>query len=114
MAAIKQIEEFEFHQTLEQSTGISIVFFSSRECSSCRYWEQLLTQYTQGEKPPTVYKVDAGENQALAQEFNIFHLPALFVYLNGEFYSEIQCEANIDSLNNAIETALAGPPQEMP
>ncbi len=111
---IDTIDEFEFHQTLEQTPGTAIVFFSSRECSSCRYWEQLLVRYRQSHPGIHLFKVDAGENQALAQEFSLFHLPALFLYLNGEFYSELQCHASPEALERAITEALAAPPQEMP
>ena len=114
MGAIKLIEEFEFHQTLEKSRDIAIVFFSSQECSSCRYWEQLLIQFTHINPQASIYKIDSGLNQALTQEFNVFHLPALFLYLDGEFYSEIQCEAKLESIGKAIDDALKGPPQEMP
>ena len=111
---LKVVEQFEFHHTLESSSGISIVYFSSQECMSCRYWEQLLERYHHEHPEITIFKIDAGNDQALTEEFNVFHLPALFLYDNGQYQSELQCEANISSLGKAITTALAQPAQEAP
>ncbi len=112
--AIKLLEQFDFFQTLESTSGTAIVFFSSQACSSCKYWEQLLTQYQ--EKSPTthLFKVDAEQDPGLVEEFSVFHLPALFLYIDGIFHSEIQCEANLDALVKTIDSLAAEPCQEMP
>ena len=113
-AAIKLIEQFEFHQTLESTSGVSIVFFSSQECMSCRFWQQLLERYN-GEYPEiNIFKIDAGKDQALTEEFNVFHLPALFLYQDGAYQSDLQCEATMSALKETIDTALAQPAQECP
>ena len=114
MSAVRAIEQFEFHQTLENSSGTAIVFFSSRECLSCRYWQQLLEHYSKLHPEVHIFKIDAGRDQALTEEFGVFHLPALFLYQNGEYHSPLQCEANVAALEKGIEEALAAPAQEMP
>ncbi len=114
VAAVVTVEQFEFHQTLGAAAGVSLVFFSSEECLSCRYWEDMLKNYIASHPDGKIFKVDAGRDQALTEEFGVFHLPALFLYNSGQFHSEIQCEANIDALDKAITTALAGPAQETP
>lgn len=114
MAAVLPLEQFEFHQTLESTPGISIVFFSSKECLSCRYWEQLLEQFCKKHSDISVYKIDAGQDQALTEEFDVFHLPSLFLYQNGKYHSVLQSEARLDSLEDAITKALELPAEEMP
>lgn len=114
MAAVRPLEQFEFHQTLDHTRGMALVFFSSSECSSCRYWEQLLDEYSRKYLDVRIFKVDAGRDQALTQEFGVFHLPALFLYMDGEFRAELQCEATLVALRTAIAQAMSAPPQEMP
>lgn len=114
MTAVQTVEQFEFHQTLESTPGTSIIMFSSGECQSCRYWEQLLDQFCDKHDDINVFKIDAGIDQALTEEFDVFHLPSLFLYLDGQYHSALQCEAKLDTLENAIKTAKASPAEEMP
>lgn len=114
MSAVRALEQFEFHHTLESTQGISIVFFSSQECSSCKYWEEVLNQYIETHGNTDVYKIDAGQDQALVEEFGVFHLPALFLYKEGEYHCPIQCAANLGGLEKVIEQALQQPAQESP
>jgi hypothetical protein len=74
----------------------------------------LLDTYRARHPDVEVYEVDAKRDLALAEEFSIFHLPALFLYSNGMFHSGIQCEASLEKLERAIADALAKPPQELP
>lgn len=114
MAAVYALEQFEFHQTLESTPGLSIVFFSSKGCLSCRYWEQLLEQFCKKHPDINVFKVDAGLDQALTEEFDVFHLPSLFLYQHGRYHSPLQAEARLDALESAITDALESPAEEMP
>jgi len=114
MPALSSLNQFDFHHTLEERTGLSIVFFSSASCASCAFWKQLLGKYKERHPETAVYEVDAKQDQALAEEFSLFHLPALFLYSDGAFRSELQCEANLDKLDVAIANALRNPPQELP
>jgi len=111
---MKALEQFNFFQTLENTPNIAIVFFSSQACSSCRYWEQLLAKYQETKPAINLFKVDAEQDPGLVEEFSVFHLPALFLYIDGVFHSEIQCEANLNDLTNAIDKLAAEPHQEMP
>jgi len=114
MSAVHAIEQFEFHQTLENTVGTAIVFFSSRECLSCRYWQQLLEHYSKLHPEIHIFRIDAGRDQALTEEFRVFDLPSLFLYHNGVYHCALQCEASITALENSIKEALAAPAEEMP
>ena len=114
MTAASALEQFEFHQTLESSTGIAIVFFSSKECMSCRHWEKVLEQFSKQRPDISIYKIDAGLDQALTEEFDVFHLPSLFLYNNGKFHCSLQSEANISALEASINQALESPAEEAP
>jgi len=114
MTAVSALEQFEFHQTLESTAGIAIVFFSSKECMSCRYWDNVLDQFCKQHSDVSIFKIDAGLDQALTEEFDVFHLPSLFLYHNGKYHSALQSEANVSALEVSINQALESPAEEMP
>ena len=111
---LSTLNQFDFHHTLEAQKGLSIVFFSSASCASCSFWRQLLRKYQASHPETAVYEVDAKQDQALAEEFDLFHLPALFLYTDGAFRAELQCEADFKKLDAAISDALRNPAQEAP
>ena len=108
------LDQFAFHHTLSDADGVSIVFFTKSGCPSCGHWRQLLDQLLKKRLDIRVFEVNAERDQALAQEFGIFHLPALFVFRAGHYYGELQCEARLDTVSTCIDDALSQPPQDMP
>jgi thioredoxin-like negative regulator of GroEL len=93
---------------------VALVMFTGAGCSSCRAWKQLLAGYRARYADLILFEVDAGLAQALAREFNVFHLPALFLYRDGHYHSPLACEADPDKLAATIAAALAAPAQEAP
>lgn len=114
MDAFSPLDEFGFHHTLAGTRGLALVIFTGAGCGSCRAWKRLLTAYRAQQPDLALFEVDAGHAHALAREFNVFHLPALFLYRDGHFHSALQSGAHPDKLRAAIETALAEPAQEAP
>jgi len=114
MQAFTPLDEFGFHQKLAQTPGLALVMFTGQGCSSCRAWKRLLTDYRTHRPDLTLFEVDAGHAQALAHEFGIFHLPALFLYRAGHFHGELDCAARPETLDTAIAALLAAPAQEAP
>lgn len=103
-----------FYDTLHAGRGPSLVIFTSTGCASCRAWKELLKEYPAINPDIVIYEVDAHESMALANEYEIFHLPALFLFKDGEFHCQLNCEANRDKLHQAIQQALREPAQEEP
>jgi len=114
MPALTPLDEFGFHHTLAGTRGSALVIFTSVGCSSCRAWKQLLAAYCVQHPEITLFEVDAGHAQALTREFNVFHLPALFLYDDGHFHCALQSAAQLDKLHTAIAAALATAAQEAP
>jgi hypothetical protein len=111
---LPQLDQFEFHHRLARTPGVAIVIFTSRGCASCRAWKPVLADYRRRQLETQVYEVDAERDLALTREFAVFHLPALFLYVNGRFHGALHCVAQADALHAAIEAALAAPAQEPP
>lgn len=109
-----QLDQFEFHHRLTHTTGVAIVIFTSRGCASCKAWKKLLGEYRRRHTDCLVFEVDAERDLALAREFNVFHLPALFLYVGGRFHRELQAEAKMEPLEAAIAAALGAPAHEPP
>ncbi len=114
MGVFTPLDEFGFHHALTGTRGIALVIFTSAGCGSCRAWKRLLAAYRTQHPELALFEVDAGHAQALAREFNVFHLPSLFLYRDGHFHSALHSEAHPEKLRVAIEAALALPAQEAP
>lgn len=108
------LDEFGFHHRLAQTRGPALVIFTGAGCSSCRAWKILLAGHQARHPELALFEVDAGLAQALAREFNVFHLPALFLYRDGHYHGPLACEARPDRLETALAAALAAPAQDAP
>lgn len=109
-----QLDQFTFHHVIAESAGVSLVFFTKQGCKSCGAWRQQLQLLSTKRLDVRLFEVDAEREQGLAREFEIFHLPALYVFKNGQFYGELQSEARLAAIQETLNTLLSGPPQEMP
>lgn len=111
---IQPLNELEFYRVLAETVGPSIVFFTKPGCSACRFWKRLLDELLQQRHDMHVYQVDTEQNMGLSHEYELFHLPALFLFMDGEFHCELQAEARLPHLLAAIDAALAAPAEEAP
>lgn len=109
-----QLNEHQFYPTLARTGGISLVFFSKHGCGSCAIWKNLLSEFLKQQTAVHIFEVDAEQNMGLVNEYELFHMPALFLFKDGEFHCELQSEADLKSLERAIGQALQQPAQEAP
>ena len=114
MNAIVTLDQFDFHHRIGDTRGPALVLFHAPGCSSCRHWKRLLVDYAGLHNNVSLYQVDVQRDVALAHEFGLFHLPALFLYLNGQFHCEFQSEARMEDLHTAFNAAIGAPSQEPP
>lgn len=111
--SLPSLDQFGFHHVLADTQGPVLVLFTAPRCGSCRHWKQVLGEFGPREGLQ-VFEVDVQRDPGLAQEFSLFHLPALFLYLDGEFHAELQAEASPAALRRAIAERLTAPAQEAP
>lgn len=114
MSAIKALTQFNFYPEIEQTNGLSLVYFSAPGCASCRHLSTVLIQVQQRRDDISIFVVDAQQDQALVSEYEVFHLPALFLFKAGHYHAEIICEARISSIEQAIDAANAAEAEEAP
>lgn len=110
----EKLNQFNLHHQVAAEACPTLVFFTAEGCSACHYLKQILSQISKKNPPWRIFEVDAAQEMGLTREFEVFHLPALFLFHNGEFHAELQCEARIPAIESAVEAALQRPPQEAP
>lgn len=108
------LDQFDFHQRLSELAGTALVMFSSPDCGGCRHLRRVLTEVRRLQPGWRIFEVDAQRDQALTHEFEVFHLPTVFLFNNGQFHCELQAEARPTRIVEATRLALAAPAQEAP
>jgi thioredoxin 1 len=114
MDTIATLDQFDFHHRIGGTHGPALVLFHTPGCASCRHWKRLLADYAGLYGDVALYQVDVQRDMALAHEFGLYHLPALFLFLNGRFHCEFQSEARMEQVHTALNAAIQAPPQEAP
>ncbi|UCZ84232.1 thioredoxin [Pseudomonas sp. L5B5] len=107
-----QLTDFDIDRTLLELAGVSLVIFTSPGCSGCRWARAQLP----GLDLPIerLCWVDAGDNGGAVERYQMFHLPALFVVRDGQFYGELQSRLTALELTRNLGQALERIPEELP
>jgi thioredoxin-like negative regulator of GroEL len=113
LPAFSRLAEGDFHRRLAASSGIAVVLFSAPHCGSCRAWKRLLPDALSG-LADYLFEVDVGEATGVARYFGIFHLPTVYLYRDGRFHAELQCEARQEAIHETARQLLAAPAQDEP
>jgi thioredoxin 1 len=108
-----RLAEGVFHARLAATTGLAAVLFTAPQCGACRAWKRLLPDALTG-LADALFEVDVSEATGVARSFGIFHLPTVYLYRDGQFHAELQCEARRDSIRMAAQGLLAKPAQDEP
>jgi len=114
MSFVGELDEFNFFETIEESKGIVMVFFTGPHCASCHHlktllnseYEQFLEHFSKSSMAFQAYEIKADKAAALVNEFGVFHLPSMYIYNKGKFHCELQAEAVSAKLIEAIDLAL--------
>ena len=110
---MRELDEFDFHATLADCPGVSLVMFSGPECRTCRRLEEMLPQLIL-DRTVNLYKVDVQKSMALARAFEVFHLPSLFVYVDSRYHGPLYAELTPEKFSRALTALLDAPAQEEP
>jgi thioredoxin-like negative regulator of GroEL len=111
--AFARLGEGAYHARLVATPGVAVVLFSAAHCGSCRVWRRLLPAAMAG-IADVLFEVDVGEATGVARDFGIFHLPTVYLYRDGRFHAELQCEARPEAVRQAARRLLDAAPQDEP
>jgi len=113
LSAFSRLTEGDFHRRLAATPGNAVVLFSAPHCGACRAWKRLLPGAL-ADVASAFHEVDVSEATGVARYFGIFHLPTVYLYRDGQFHAELQCEARPESIRRAVQNLLAATPQDEP
>jgi thioredoxin 1 len=105
--------EPDVHRGLRSSTGRLLLMFGRRGCGTCRAALDRVPLLAAGHVDRFVY-LDAEECAGLLREFEVFHLPALFLFAEGRFHATLEAPLIGPDFGQAIERTFASPAQEPP
>jgi len=108
------LDEFNFYPTLADSRGASLVLFTTPECGACRVYRRALRETQTPGAGFRVFVVDAGNSLALTREYEVFHLPALFLFRDGHFHARLDAAPVPRELRRAVADRLGRPAEEAP
>ncbi|MBU2739911.1 MULTISPECIES: co-chaperone YbbN [Acidithiobacillus] len=111
---MKTVSELGFWQRMAETRGEVVLFFSSAGCHSCRIWRRLLQNLEDNRSGLQVWEIDAGIDMGITREFEVYHLPALFLFHNGQYQRPIQVEARVHALEQWLNAHADLPPEELP
>jgi len=107
-----ELTDFDADQRLLAMSGVSLVIFTSVGCSTCRYAREVLPGFALA--VDRLCWIDAGNNGGLVERYQVFHLPALFVVRDGEFFGALHTRLTAAALNAAVAQALGRIAEELP
>jgi hypothetical protein len=107
-----ELTDFDADQRLLAMPGVSLVVFTSVGCASCRFARERLPGL--GLDVDGLCWIDAGNNGGLVERYAVFHLPALFVVRDGEFFGALHSRLSRIELNEAVHQALGRTAEELP
>ena len=107
-----ELTDFDADQRLLAMSGVSLVIFTSVGCASCRFAREQLPRLDLA--IDQLCWIDAGDNGGLVERYQVFHLPALFVVRDGEFFGALHTRLTADALNGALVQALGRIAEELP
>ncbi len=107
-----ELTDFDADQRLLAMNGVSLVIFTSVGCSSCRFAREQLPALDLA--IDRLCWIDAGNNGGVVERYQVFHLPALFLVRDGEFFGALHSRLTGTELNRAIRQALSRTAEELP
>lgn len=113
-APFAALSQFDFHARLADGAGPALILFTAAGCGSCRHLRGVLREVRRREPAWRIYEVDAERDAALTNEFEVFHLPTVFLFNDGNFHCQLQAEAGPSAIISATRSALQQAPQDAP
>lgn len=107
-----ELTDLDADRLLLDLSGTSLLVFTSTGCASCRWARQALpSMLLPAER---LCWVDAGHNAGLVTRYEVFHLPALFLVRDGQFFGALQSRLTSNDLVAAMSEAALRQAEELP
>ena len=100
------LSPFDYYLILDSRQPPSLVIFTSPACGACKRVVSILQNNHVQVPDLKCYVIEAHQSAGLVEELEIFHLPALFLYAQGELVTQLQCVLQVLSIEASIRQAL--------
>ena len=108
------LDAWTYHPALDALAGAALVVFTAPGCGACRALRRALATGPDPGFSWRWFEVDAATSAGLVADLEIFHLPAMFLYAEGDYYAEVHAPPRPDDLAAAMAAARAGPRGDPP
>lgn len=114
VSPLKQLEltDLDIDRQLLDLPGTSLLVFTSLGCTSCRWARQYLP--TLALALDRLCWIDAADNGGAVERYEVFHLPALFVIRDGDFYGALRAPLTAQGIDQGLREVLQAEPDELP
>ena len=112
MISAEHLHEGTADRFLLDAQGITLVVFHAPGCGVCRMAREQLPDYNLPVQ--RLAWIDAADNPGLAERWEVFHLPAMFVVRDGVFYGEVSARLEATDIGRQIALGLQSYPAELP
>lgn len=85
------------------SDGLVLVKFGAPWCGPCKMITPTLTEISRNRNDVAILEVDTDESPALASQFQIRGIPAIFVMKDGQVLEQTSGMTNKDKINEMID-----------
>ena len=107
-----ELSDFDIDHQLLELPGTSLLVFTGSGCASCRYARQKLPEMDLG--LARICWIDAEENGGAVARYEVFHLPAMFVVRDGQFFGTLRAPLTASDFRQSLAAALSGEADELP
>jgi thioredoxin-like negative regulator of GroEL len=114
MSEITSLDDLNFFAVLADTAGAALVFFTAPSCGACRQLKTVLAKILAEGAAFRAFEVDAVHNGGLVNSLGVFHLPAMFLYLDGHYHRAIHCEPLASRILQAVDQAVFLPAEDEP
>ena len=104
----------DYYPVLDARQPPSLVVVTSPACGACRRLSRLLDALPPLLPSLVLFEVDAASAPGIVEDLEIFHLPALFLYREGDYHAPVHAVLQAAALAAAVSAAAAGPRHEPP
>lgn len=111
MPEARPLSPHDFWRVVERPGPAHLVLFTARGCGACRAMKRAVGAL---DAPWSAWEVDAHDAAGLVEALDVFHLPALFYWEDGEWYGAVEAPPVPEALRRAVEAARAAGPRDPP
>ncbi len=98
---------------LHASRGVALVLLTAPSCSACKLARRMLPGWLR-EEVQHFYSLNVAEHAGIAKAYEVFHLPALFLFRDGLYHARLETELSQTEMRTEVARLLAADAQEEP